>query len=46
MKLELVNQVTEGAACTAMLSQEHIDNDDQMLKANSDHFFEWDADKF
>ena len=31
-----VNQVTEGAACTVLLAEKYIDNNDPMMIANSD----------
>lgn len=30
--------LTKGAACTVLLAKEHIDNDDELLLANSDQF--------
>lgn len=33
--------ITEGAACTALLAKEHIDNDSPLLFANSDQYVEW-----
>jgi HAD superfamily hydrolase (TIGR01509 family) len=38
--------VTEGAACTTLLAKEHIDNDDQLLIANSDQWVDWDSSDF
>jgi len=38
--------VTEGAACTTLLAKEHIDNDDQLLIANSDQWVDWDSSEF
>lgn len=46
MKFVIVDQVTEGAACTALLAKEHIDNDVPLFIANSDQFIEWDASSF
>jgi HAD superfamily hydrolase (TIGR01509 family) len=37
-----VDGVTEGAACTAMLARELIDNDKPLLILNSDQYLEWD----
>lgn len=31
-----VNKTTEGAACTSLLAEEYIDNDDELVIANSD----------
>jgi len=38
--------VTEGAACTALLAKEFIDNDSPLFFANSDQFVEWDSTEF
>jgi len=38
--------VTEGAACTALLAKEFIDNDSPLFFANSDQFVEWDSNEF
>lgn len=40
-----VEGVTEGAACTTLLAQHLIDNDDPLLIANSDQFVEWNANE-
>lgn len=36
-----VDKVTEGAACTVLLAEELIDNDDQLIIANSDQWVKW-----
>lgn len=41
-----VDGVTEGAACTTLLAKEFINNDEQLLMANSDQFIEWDSNEF
>ena len=41
-----VDGVTEGAACTALLAKEYIDNDKPLFFANSDQFVEWDSNEF
>ena len=41
-----VDGLTEGAACTALLAREYIDNDSPLFFANSDQFVEWDAAEF
>ncbi|NBV57810.1 MAG: glycosyl transferase family 2, partial [Bacteroidetes bacterium] len=41
-----VNYVTEGAACTALLAKDLIDNDDPLFFANSDQYVEWDPVEF
>lgn len=38
--------LTEGAACTALLAKEYIDNDLPLFFANSDQFVEWDSNEF
>jgi hypothetical protein len=46
MEFVMVDQVTEGAACTALLAREHITNNDPVFIVNSDQYVEWDADVF
>ena len=41
-----VDGMTEGAACTALLAKEFIDNDQPLLFANSDQFCEWNPIEF
>jgi HAD superfamily hydrolase (TIGR01509 family) len=41
-----VDGVTEGAACTALLAKELINNDNPLFFANSDQFVEWDSIDF
>jgi HAD superfamily hydrolase (TIGR01509 family) len=38
--------LTEGAACTALLAKNFIDNDAPLFFANSDQFVEWDSNEF
>ena len=38
--------ITEGAACTALLAKEHIDNQSPLFFANSDQFVEWNSNEF
>ena len=45
-KIVEVDELTEGAACTALLAREHIDNDDDLLIANSDQFIEYAPENF
>ena len=45
-KIVEVEGVTEGAACTALLAKEYIDNDKPLFFANSDQFVEWDSNEF
>lgn len=41
-----VEKTTEGAACTVLLSENFIDNDNPLLMANSDQWLEWDCEQF
>jgi HAD superfamily hydrolase (TIGR01509 family) len=41
-----VDGITEGAACTALLAKEYIDNDKPLFFANSDQFVEWNSSEF
>ena len=41
-----VDGITEGAACTALLAKEFIDNDNPLFFANSDQFVEWNPVEF
>ncbi len=45
-KIVQVDGVTEGAACTTLLAEELIDNDSQLVIANSDQYAEWDSGEF
>ena len=45
-KVVEVDGLTEGAACTALLAKEYIDNDNPLFFANSDQFVEWDSTEF
>ena len=45
-KVVEVDGLTEGAACTALLAKEFIDNDSPLFFANSDQFVEWDSNEF
>lgn len=38
-----LDSVTEGAACTSLLAKKFIDNDQNLLIANSDQFIKWDS---
>lgn len=44
-KIIEINKVTEGAACTALLAKKFINNDNPLLIANSDQYFEWSSNK-
>jgi HAD superfamily hydrolase (TIGR01509 family) len=41
-----VDGITQGAACTALLSKVLIDNDNPLFFANSDQFVKWDSSEF
>lgn len=45
-KIVEVDELTEGAACTALLAKEYINNDDDLLIANSDQFIEFSPENF
>ena len=45
-KIVEVDGLTEGAACTALLAKEFINNDSPLVMANSDQFVEWDSNEF
>jgi len=45
-KIVEVDGITEGAACTVLLAQEYIDNEDPLIIANSDQFVDWDSQDF
>jgi HAD superfamily hydrolase (TIGR01509 family) len=45
-KIVETDGVTEGAACTALLAKEYIDNDSPLFFANSDQFVVWDSNEF
>ena len=38
--------VTEGAACTVLLASEFMDNDDELILANSDQYVDFSIDSF
>ncbi len=41
-----VESLTEGAACTALLAEKYIDNDEDLLIANSDQYIEYESENF
>jgi HAD superfamily hydrolase (TIGR01509 family) len=45
-KIVEVDSLTDGAACTTLLAKEYIDNDMELLIANSDQYVEWDSGEF
>lgn len=44
-KIVLVNGLTEGAACTALLAEKHINNDSPLIIANSDQWVDWNSNE-
>lgn len=45
-KIVEVDGLTEGAACTALLAKEYINNNQPLFFANSDQYVEWDSNEF
>ena len=45
-KIVEVDSLTEGAACTTLLAKQFINNDMELLIANSDQFIEWESGEF
>ena len=45
-KIVETDGLTEGAACTALLAKDFINNDAPLFFANSDQFVEWDSNEF
>jgi HAD superfamily hydrolase (TIGR01509 family) len=45
-KIVEVDGITDGAACTALLAKEFINNNNPLFFANSDQFVEWDSNEF
>jgi dTDP-glucose pyrophosphorylase len=45
-KIVEVDGLTEGAACTALLAEQLIDNDEELLIANSDQLIEYSSENF
>tara|TARA_R110000868_G_scaffold90906_1_gene252003 strand:- start:1685 stop:2398 length:714 start_codon:yes stop_codon:yes gene_type:complete len=45
-EIVIVDKLTEGAACTALLAKKYIDNDEDLLIANSDQFVEYEPENF
>jgi dTDP-glucose pyrophosphorylase len=45
-KIVEVDGLTEGAACTALLAKEYINNNNPLFFANSDQFVKWDSNDF
>lgn len=45
-KIVQVDGLTEGAACTALLAKEYIDNSNELVIANSDQYVDWNSNDF
>lgn len=41
-----VSAVTEGSACSILLTEQYINNDDPMVSVNSDQWLEWNATEY
>lgn len=41
-----INYITDGAACTVLLAEKYIDNDNAMMIANSDQYVDTDINKY
>lgn len=44
-KIVTVDKLTEGAACTTLLAEQYIDNDQPLVIANSDQYVEWNSNE-
>jgi HAD superfamily hydrolase (TIGR01509 family) len=45
-KIITINELTEGAACTTLLAENYINNNNPLIIANSDQFVEWNPVDF
>lgn len=45
-KIITVDHITEGAACTVLLAAQYIDNDDELMIANSDQYVDTDINAY
>jgi len=41
-----IDEITEGAACTTLLAEKYINNDEPLLMANSDQYLDWNSNEF
>jgi HAD superfamily hydrolase (TIGR01509 family) len=41
-----IDELTEGAACTTLLAEKYINNDEPLLIANSDQYLDWNSNEF
>lgn len=44
--INFIDQITEGTACTVLMSRSEIDNDNPLLIANSDQIVDFDVNKY
>jgi dTDP-glucose pyrophosphorylase len=42
----LINELTEGAACTVLKAEEYIDSNEPLMIANADQFIDYSIDKY
>lgn len=45
-KIIQIDKLTEGACCTTLLAEEHINNGNPLLIANSDQYMEWNSGEY
>lgn len=45
-KIITIDHITEGAACTVLLAEKYIDNDDALMIANSDQYVDIDINEY
>jgi len=45
-KIVTLDGLTEGQACSALLAEKHIDNNEELLIVNCDNYFLWEVDQF
>lgn len=45
-EIVIVDSITEGAACTALLAKNFINNNDELIIANSDQYIDWAQEHF
>jgi dTDP-glucose pyrophosphorylase len=45
-KIVKIDEITEGSACTSLLAETYINNDEDLLIANCDQYIQWNRGKF
>ena len=45
-EMVVIDTLTEGAACTILLAESFINNDDELILANSDQWVDWNSEHF